>query len=195
MLPVTEQVWRHLLVAASDERRRWPSLAALSQELGMKTSTVHAALRYPCEVGAITRYPRGGFGLVDPGKLQIIWAGRRRLSRDVVRKFQVAASAPATEAALLSGYPVMVGGFGAAIAALGRNVISDYSTVITYGDPVGFSEDPDGSTEVIVCESDPLLARYGRTTPMCQAWADLFVLGGWQASEFWHALLPGVPGA
>jgi hypothetical protein len=43
-----------------------------------------------------------------------------------------------------------------------------------------------------VLEPDPLLARYGRVTPLTQAWVDLFNLPGWQAARFVHHLLPRV---
>jgi hypothetical protein len=39
-------------------------------------------------------------------------------------------------------------------------------------------------TEVLVADPDPLLARYGRVTPLSQAYADLFSLPGWQAARF-----------
>jgi hypothetical protein len=50
--------------------------------------------------------------------------------------------------------------------------------------------DPGRVTEVIVARPDPLLARYGRVTPLVQAWVDLFCLPGWQAARFVHHLLP-----
>ena len=49
-------------------------------------------------------------------------------------------------------------------------------------------DSPEGPTEVIVLDPDPLLARYGRTTPLAQAWVDLFCLPGWQAARFVHEM-------
>jgi len=197
MLSATEQVWRHLLVAAHEGRRRWPSLQALAGELDMGTSTVHGALSRPREIGAVVMRPGGGVSIIDPGALQLAWgAGRRHLSRDIRRRFRVRMAAPEAERAL-SAHPFTLGGFGAAVAALGANTIADYETVIAYGPAEGIFPgsppgDGPGTCEVIICEPDPLLARYGRVTPLCQAWADLFCLGGWQAGYFWHALLPEV---
>lgn len=193
MLSKTEQVWRHLIVSAGQGKRRWPSLAALAAELGMGVSTVHGALARPTEIGAVFSAPHGGLSIDDPGRLLLCWAGRRNLAKDITGRFRVASSAYETEAALGNDpRPLILGGFGAVIAALGVNTIADYSTVLVYGEPSVLIPDPHGRTEVIVLKADPLLHRYGRTTPLCQAWADLFCLPGWQASRFTHYLLDQV---
>ncbi len=193
MLSKTEQVWRHLIVSAAQGKRSWPSLAVLAAELDMGVSTVHGALARPTEIGAVFGASRGGISIDDPGRLLLCWAGRRSLAKDVVRRFQVALSAYETEAALGEDpQPLILGGFGAVLAALGANTIADYSTVLVYGEPSVLTPDPDGRTEVIVAEPDPLLARYGRTTPLCQAWADLFCQPSWQAARFTHYLLAQV---
>jgi hypothetical protein len=193
MLTKTEQVWRHLLVNAANGKRRWRSLADLASELLMTVSTTHAALARPREVGAVIINPGGGVVCIDPGKLEICWAGRRRLKSDIIRRFNVATSAPETEA-LLGGDPdsLILGGHGAAIAARGKNTISDYSTVLVYGDPSILTPDPAGPTEVIALQPDRLLARYGRTTPLAQAWVDLFCLPNWQAARFTHYMIGDV---
>jgi len=193
MLSKTQQVWRHLVVSASEDRRRWPTLRALAAELDMGISTVHAALAGPAEMGTVIIRPAGGVSADDPGRLLLCWAARRNLAKDIVRRFQVAPSAYETEAALGDDpRPLILGGFGAVLAAVGANTIADYSTVLVYGEPSVLSPDPHGGTEVIILEPDPLLARYGRTTPLCQAWADLFCLPGWQAARFTDCLLDKV---
>ncbi len=193
MLSKTQQVWRHLIVSASKNRRHWPSLRVLAAELDMGVSSVHAALAGPAEMGAVFIRRAGGISADDTGQLLMYWAARRNLAKDVVRRFQVAPSAYETEAALGEDpQPLILGGFGAVLAAQGANTIADYSTVLVYGEPSVLTPDPDGKTEVIVAEPDPLLAKYGRTTPLCQAWADLFCLPGWQAARFVNCLLDQV---
>jgi len=194
MMTKTEQVWRHLLVGALEEgHRRWESVTALAQELGLGVSTVHRALAYPTEIGAVVVRSIGGVRVLDPGRLVIAWAGRRRLSSDVLRRVRVAAAAPEVERAM-HNRQVILGGFGAVVARIGGNTIADYESVLVYGEPgLGDERAPsngDRGTEVIVLEPDPLLARYGSTTPLVQAWVDLFNLPGWQAARFVHALLP-----
>ena len=79
---------------------------------------------------------------------------------------------------------------------MGGNRIADYETVLVYGDPrIEVSDrakdpEPGRVTTVLVAEPDPLLAGYGRVTPLTQAWVDLFSLPGWQAARFVHDLLP-----
>ena len=193
MLSKTEQVWRHLLVSAARGERHWANLGTLAGEIGLPLSTVHRALARPAEIGAVEISPHGGVTTYDPGVLQICWAGRRRLVKDVIRRYKVAGTAYETEAALGEDpEPLILGGHGAVIAAHGPNTIANYSTVLVYGQPSVLTPDPAGETEVIVLQPDPLLANYGRTTPFCQAWVDLFCVPNWQAARFTHYLIPEV---
>ncbi|MGH9111394.1 MAG: hypothetical protein ACRDZN_03710 [Acidimicrobiales bacterium] len=194
----TEQVWRHLATGAIERgRRRWLSVTGLATELDMGVSTVHRALSRPAEIGAVDVLPGGGVRVVDPGRLLIVWAGQRRLRRDVVDRFRLPGSAPLVERSIGSRAAVL-GGFGSVVAHMGGNTIADYETVLVYGEPRiarqrGIADpDPGRVTEVIVLEPDPLLVRYGRVTPLTQAWVDLFNLPGWQAARFVHQLLPRV---
>jgi hypothetical protein len=196
VLSKTEQVWRHLTSAAIEQgQRRWPSLTALGGELEMGVSTVHRALSHPAEIGAVDVRPGGGVRVVDPGRLLIVWAGQRKLRRDVVDRFQLPASAPVVERSIRNRAAVL-GGFGAVVGRVGGNTIADYETVLVYGEPRVSKPrrvtdpEPDRVTEIVVLEPDPLLGRYGRLTPLTQAWVDLFNLPGWQAARFVHHLLP-----
>ena len=198
MLSKTQQVWRHLTWGAIEQgQRRWPSITALAADLGMGISTVHRALAHPAEIGALQIRPAGGVRLVDPGRLLILWAGHRRLSRDIIERFEVAGSAPTVERSI-TGSTAVLGGFGAVVAHNRGNRIADYETVVVYGNPnltpsLHVNDpDPGRVTEVIVARPDPLLARYGRVTPLVQAWVDLFCLPGWQAARFVHHLLPSL---
>jgi len=195
VLTKTEQVWRHLLVGAIEgDQRRWDSVTALAAELGLGVSTVHRALAYPAEIGVLTVRSSGGLRVLDPGRLLMAWAGRRRVSADITHRFLVDASAPEVERAI-TGSGAVLGGFGAAVARLGGNTVADYETVVVYGDPrlrrlPAIAGGASRQTEVLVLEPDPLLCRYGRTTPLVQAWVDLFNLPGWQSSRFVHHLVP-----
>lgn len=197
MLSKTQQVWRHLTASAIDQgQRRWPSVTALADELHLGVSTVHKALSYPAEIGAVVIRPAGGLRVIDPGRLAMTWAGQRSLGNDVVDRFQVEGSAPSVERSVTNPNAVL-GGFGAVVARTGGNTIADYDTVLVYGDPQlararRSDLDPERTTEVIVLELDPLLHRYGRVTPLSQAWVDLFNLPGWQAARFIYHLLPAV---
>jgi hypothetical protein len=161
----------------------------------MGISTVHRALSHPAAIGAVLVRPAGGLRLVDPGRLLMVWAGHRSLGHDVIERFEVEGSAPPVERSI-GNRAAVLGGFGAVVARTGGNSIADYETVLVYGDPRLrprrhiTDSDPGRTTEVIVLQPDPLLERYGRVTPLTQAWVDLFNLSGWQAARFVYRLLP-----
>lgn len=183
-------------MAAGEGQRRWPSVTRLADELGLAGSSVHQSLRHPVEIGAVTVRATGGLRVLDPGRLLLLWAGRRHLDRDIQDRFYVRARAPVVEQAITNPKAIL-GGHGAVIARLGVNTIADYDQVVVYGDPrISAASRPDsnGRTSVLVLEPDPLLARYGRVTPLAQAWVDLFALPGWQAARFVHELLPRLVG-
>ena len=189
-------MWRHLTAGAIEQgRRRWPSVTALAGELDMGVSTAHRALSHPAEIGAIDVLGGGGVRVVDPGRLLVVWAGKRRLRRDIVDRFRVPGSAPIVERSI-RGRAAVLGGFGAVVAHIGGNTIADYETVLVYGEPRitrrRHVNDPDPGrvTEVVVLDPDPLLAHYGKVTPLTQAWVDLFNLPDWQAARFVHHLVP-----
>jgi hypothetical protein len=187
MMPVIEVVWRHLLVGALEGHRRWQSVTALAGELDIPVSTAHRSLAHPAEIGAVGIGTLDGMQVLDPSRLLVLLAAHRRVSRDIVGRFRVDVPAVDVER-LATGSEAVLGGFGAVVAHLhGVNPIADYSTVLFYGDP-RLPELPSAAsgegTEILVAEPDGLLSRYGRVTPFCQAYADLFSLPGWQAARF-----------
>ncbi len=191
VMPVVQVVWRHLLVAGR-ERRRWQSVTAVADELGLTISTTHRSLAHPIEIGAVEVGPIDGLQVLDPARLLVLLAAQRHLQRDVFRRWRVAAPAVEVEAAATSRR-VVLGGFGAVVAHVGANRIADYTRVLFYGDPKlrRLPAAPAGEgTEVWVAEPDAWLGLYGRVTPLAQAYADLFSMPGWQAARFIDELDP-----
>ena len=192
MMPVLEVVWRHLLVGARKGRRRWPSVTALASELGLAISTTHRSLAHPMEIGAIDVGPIDGLQVLDPVRLLVLMAAHRHVQRDIIGRWWVALPAEEVEAAATSRR-VVLGAFGAVIAQVGVNRIADYNRVLFYGDPKlpRLPAAPVGEgTEVWVAEPDTRLSRYGRVTPLAQAYSDLFSMPGWQAARFIEYLDP-----
>lgn len=192
MLSKTEQVWRHLLVTSFEfGNRRHASLGALADDLGLGVSTVHKALQRPAGIGAVQVRGGGGVRLIDPGRLLLLWAGKRNLPRDLLAEHNVALTAPAVELMLPSDRFVL-GGFGAVVFHEKGNYVSGYDRVICYGDPRDLPrsvrEAPPGPTRVMVVDPDPLLARDGKVTSLPQAYVDLFNVPGWPAARFVSAL-------
>jgi hypothetical protein len=194
VLSITQAVWRHLLVGAREDQRRWPSITALAQELDLGVSTVHKALAQPVEIEAVRVSRLAGLVVLDPYRLLLMFAATRRLQRDIVSRHWVALSARSVEALAGEDPRMIVGGFGAVVAHLSGNPIASYTTALVYGEPAFATELPaspeaDG-TELVVVASDRWLERYGRVTPFAQAYADLFCLPGWQAARFIEELDP-----
>jgi IclR-like helix-turn-helix domain-containing protein len=181
-------VWRQLLVAALDQGSRRTSLSELSHQLGLPASTVHQALERPRSIGAM----RGGYGglrLLDPRRLQLLWAARRDLEADIVYATRVVLPIREIEARLpASAIPTAYTAF---VRHQGGNLVADYDQVVVYGsaDELRRRFAPrKGQPNLVVLEPDPLLARYGPVARRCQVYADLFNLPTWQAQRFLGAL-------
>src|SRR5216683_6645066 len=189
MITRTEMVWRHLLVAAFDQGIRRTSLTQLSIELDFPVSTIHKALERPRAIGAV-RGSASGLRVLDPKRLQLMWAAQRDLNRDIVYATRVPMTVSEIEARLpVSAIPTA---YTAHVLQEGRNLVADYEQVVVYADANEvkrrFRLWRRGQANLLVLEPDPLLSRYGRIAPRCQVYADLFNLPTWQAQRFLEAL-------
>lgn len=181
-------VWRHLLVMALEDGNRRTSLTDLSRQLDLPASTVHQALERPRSIGAV-RGSHGGLRVLDPRRLQLLWAGRRELERDIVYSTRVSLTIQEMEARLPpSAIPTAYTAF---VRHQGVNLVADYDQVVVYGshDDLRRRFPPrKGQPNLVVLEPDGLLPRYGPVAPRCQVYADLFNLPSWQAPRFLEAL-------
>ncbi len=188
MISKTEVVWRHLLVGSLEFGNRRTSLTELSHELGLPVSTIHTALERPRAIGAV-RGTAAGIRVLDPKRLQLLWAARRDLMRDLVYETRVTLPVDHIESRLPSA--VIPTAFTAFVMRAGRNVVADYEQVVVYADAQEVRRlfgPRRGEPNLIVLEPDPLLVRYGRLAPQCQVYADLFNLPSWQAQRFLEVL-------
>src|SRR6266849_7828084 len=188
MISRTEMVWRHLLVAALDLGIRRSSLTELSVELELPVSTIHKALERPRAIGAV-RGSASGLRVLDPKRLQLMWAAQRDLNRDIVYSTRVPMTVSEIEARLpVSAIPTA---YTALVLHKGRNLVADYEQVVVYADANEVRRRfprRRGQANLLVLEPDPLLSRYGRIAPRCQVYADFFNLPTWQAQRFLEAL-------
>ena len=188
MITRAETAWRHLLVAALDHGNRRSSLRQLSAELDIPASTIHQALERPRSIGAV----RGGFDglrVLDPKRLQLLWAARRDLERDLVYETRVPAAIEEIEARLPdSAIPTA---YTAYVRHAGKNLVADYDQVVVYAPANEMRRrfaPRRGRPNLLVLDPDPLLYRYGPVAPRCQVYADLFNLPSWQAQRFLLAM-------
>jgi len=181
-------VWRHLLVSALDLGIRRSSLTKLSAELDMPVSTIHKALERPRAIGAV-RGSASGLRVLDPKRLQLMWAAQRDLARDIVYATRVPTTVSEIEARLpVSAIPTAYTAF---VLHEGHNLIADYEQVVVYADANDVRRRfprRRGQANLLILEPDPLLSRYGRVVPRCQVYVDLFNLPTWQAQRFLEAL-------
>jgi hypothetical protein len=188
MISRVEAVWRHLLVSSLDRGERRSSITSLSRELGFPVSTIHQALERPRSIGAL-KAGFDGIRVVDPKRLQILWAARRDLVPDVVYETRVALPVEDIEARLpISAIPTA---YTAYVRLEGRNAVADYEEVVVYGSARELRRRfpaTKGRANLKVLDPDPLLPRYGTVAPRCQIYADLFNLPSWQAQRFLQAL-------
>jgi len=188
MISRTEVVWRHLLVSALDLGIRRSSLTKLSAELDMPVSTIHKALERPRAIGAV-RGSASGLRVLDPKRLQLMWAAQRDLARDIVYATRVPTTVSEIEARLpVSAIPTAYTAF---VLHEGHNLIADYEQVVVYADANDVRRlfpRRRGQANLLILEPDPLLSRYGRVVPRCQVYVDLFNLPTWQAQRFLEAL-------
>ena len=188
MISRTEVVWRHLLVAALDLGIRRSSLTKLSAELDLPVSTIHKALERPRAIGAV-RGSASGLRVLDPKRLQLMWAAQRDLARDIVYATRVPTTVSEIEARLpVSAIPTAYTAF---VLHEGHNLIADYEQVVVYADANDVRRlfpRRRGQANLLILEPDPLLSRYGRVAPRCQVYVDLFNLPTWQAQRFLEAL-------
>jgi len=181
-------VWRHLLVGALDRGIRRSSLTQLSGDLGLPVSTIHKALERPRAIGAV-RGNASGLRVLDPRRLQLLWAAQRDLNRDIVYATRVRMTVNEIEARLpVSAIPTAYTAF---VLHEGRNLVADYEQVVAYADGNEVRRRfpwRRGHANLLILEPDPLLNGYGRVAPRCQVYADLFNLPTWQAQRFLEVL-------
>src|SRR5258708_8448009 len=188
MITRTEMVWRHLLVAAFDQGIRRTSLTRLSIELDLPVSTIHKALERPRAIGAV-RGSASGLRVLDPKRLQLMWAAVRNLSADIVYATRVPMAVSEIEARLpVSAIPTAYTAF---VHHQGRNLVADYEQVVAYADGNEVRRrfpHRRGQPNLLILEPDPLFATYGTFAPRSQVCPDLFNLPTWQAQRFLEAL-------
>src|SRR6266508_6104409 len=123
MISRVEAVWRHLLVSSLDRGERRSSITSLSRELGFPVSTIHQALERPRSIGAL-KAGFDGIRVVDPKRLQLLWAARRDLVPDIVYETRGARPVEDIEARLpISAIPTA---YTAYVRLEGRNAVADY---------------------------------------------------------------------
>ncbi len=184
-MQATDVVLRTLVDSALDGRRTWRSVGDLAITAGVGEKLAYKVVGKSASIGAVTRYPAGGFGTTDPERLLMILSSRRALTSARRTTFEAA-----TE--LLETVPAYaIGGTRAAAHHLGgTNTIADHGPAIVYvPGHTELSMLPEGDGALVLLADDRTLWSWpDGYTSKAQTYADLFAQPGWQASEFRRAL-------
>lgn len=181
----TDAVYRELVDSALAGVRRWSNVGDLAWQAGVGEKLAYKALLRPASIGAVTRFPGGGFAVTDPERILSLFATSRSFRGATLSSFEAVQD-------LVTRVPeYAIGGTRAAAHHLGgRNTIADHAPAIVYvPETLELSPLPRGEEAVVlVARGHDLAAWRSGFTSKAQTYADLFAQPGWQASEFRRAL-------
>lgn len=181
-----ELVWRTLADAALLQERRWKSVEDLAFASGVPASTTNLALDRLSLIGAILKYPRGGFSVTSLDKVLTLLCARRNLIQDTLAMTTVEGARPLMDS---SAGPYALGGPDAANVHLGGVHVADFVEHLLYVPHVATATKlpPGGEVRIVAMDKRAARTWSGYSSP-AQTYADLFATPGWAASEYRYAI-------
>jgi len=183
-----ERIYREILYEVLDKKKLDTTFkqSELSKSTEMSISTVNYAIKPLADMNAISK-KRFGFAVIDPKKILFYWASVRKLTKDVVCKLAVNEKIEKIEAnipskAVLTAYSAFKFKF--------KNIPSEYSEVVVYGNKEDFEERFQSTGKhpnLIVLKLDEHLLKF-KIAPIAQMFVDLWNLNTWYAKEFLNNL-------
>lgn len=184
-----EIIWREILFQAIENKKIEFTQKALAQKYGFSLSTVFNALKIPRSVGALEG--KRGLKVRDIEKFLHLWATFRNIKKDIIYQTNVLKPVREIEGEVPAG--VIFGGYSAFLKKH-KEAPADYDKVYVYSTENRIEEiksrfpSQKGYINLIVLKADPWLKNFGRFTPDCQTFADLWNLAEWYAKDFINAL-------
>lgn len=195
-----EIIWREILFQVIEKKIKFITLDSkhlmqftqkdLAKKFGFSLSTIFNALKIPRASGAIEVKGRGFF-VRDKEKFLQIWATFRNLEKEIIYKTRANLSVNEIEGSMPP--KIIYGAFNAFIKKF-KQKPADYDKVYIYADKKNLKEIKKrfpfkkGYENLIVLKKDPFLFKYGKTTPLCQIFVDLWNIKEWYAKEFLNKL-------
>lgn len=184
-----EIIWREILFQAAENRKLEFTQKELAEKYGFSLSTVFNALKIPRGMNAVEG--KRGFRIKDIEKFLYLWATFRKIKNDVI--YQTAIKKGVFE---IEGEMPPSAIFGAYSAFLRKykEAPADYDKVYVYIEEEKINEikkrfpQEEGYRNLIVLRADSRLDNFGKITPDCQTFADLWNLPEWYAKDFLNAL-------
>ena len=185
-----EIIWREILFQAIENKKTDFTQKELSQKYGFSLSTVFNALKIPSQTSAIVKSGRG-FRVSDVEKFLYLWATFRKLKKDIIYQTNVSKNVREIEGEMPPN--IIFGAFSAFVKKY-EEAPADYDKVYIYLKKGDLEElkrrfpPKKGYLNLIVLEADPWLEKFGKITPRCQTFVDLWNLAEWYAKDFLNSL-------
>lgn len=184
-----EIIWREILNQAIENKKIEFTQKELAQKYGFSLSTVFNALKIPRQANAVEG--KRGFRVQDIEKFLYLWATFRKIKKDIIyqtninkRVFEIEGEMPPN---------VIFGGYNAFLKKY-KEAPADYDKIYIYSNENEVEEikkrfpPQKGYINLIVLKADPWLKNFGKLTPNCQTFVDLWNFPEWYAKDFLNAL-------
>jgi len=184
-----EIIWREILFQAIENKKTEFTQKELAQKYGFSLSTVFNALKIPRQVSAVEG--KRGFRVRDIEKFLYLWTTFRKLKKDIIYQTNVSKNVREIEGEMPPN--IIFGAFSAFVKKY-EEAPADYDKVYIYLKKGDLEElkrrfpPKKGYLNLIVLEADPWLEKFGKITPDCQAFVDLWNLPEWYAKDFLNSL-------
>ena len=184
-----EVIWREILFQSTENKKFEFTQKELAQKYGFSLSTVFNALKIPREANIIEG--KRGFRIQDIEKFLYLWATFRKIKKDII--YQTAVKKGVFEIEGEMPPNVIFAAYSAFLKKY-KQAPADYDKVYVYVEEKNLKEIKNrfplqkGYQNLIVLKADPWLKNFGKLTPDCQTFVDLWNLPEWYAKDFLNAL-------
>lgn len=182
-----EIIWREILYQRMEQEKNRFQQKKLAEKFKFSLSTIHNALKIPRKAG-IVKVTGRFFVLENPEKMLYLWATFRELKKDIIYQTYFDKSVKEIEA--LMPAEVIFGAYSAYLEKF-HSAPADYDKVYVYIDKNYLNDfkkrfpENKGEPNVLVLKTDKFLKSYGKITPVCQTFVDIWNLSEWYAQDFY----------
>ena len=184
-----EVIWREILFQATENKKIEFTQKELARKYGFSLSTVFNALKIPRDANIIEG--KRGLRVRDIEKFLQLYSTFRNPKKDIIYQTSVPKSAQEIEGEMPP--KIIYGAYGAFLKKY-QEAPADYDKVYIYSAAEYLEEIKSrfpyhkDYPNLIVLKADPWLENFGKITPDCQTFADLWNLPEWYAKDFLDSL-------
>lgn len=184
-----EIIWREILNQTIENKKIEFTQKELAKKYGFSLSTVFNALKIPRSSSIIEG--KRGFKIRDMEKFLYLWATFRKIKKDIIYQTAVKKGVFDIEGEMP---PSVIFGAYSAFLKKYKEAPADYDKVYVYIEEENLEEikkrfsPQKGYQNLIILKTDPWLKNFGKITPDCQTFTDLWSLPEWYAKDYLNAL-------